>query len=272
MSTSIPLKSVLHAAGLLTGATKPTTTSVTGGGGGDGGAANARPAPIELPDLLRLRLEAFQACCDRFDTQPPIDITRLAEADEDDLKLLTARCALFALHQLQAAEVRDKAQQRVASSAQASTSKAPSAPQAPTFGLRDIKLLQALSSVAARWGISALVDYGVLPSELQDTPASDGARMRVIEEGDPHHEEERRRKLEELAKTSLSLLLPDSQQQSNSGSSNPSPSINNTGRAAPLEVQGIALVHLMLPTTAALLTLDLGDTWASDATAKLLNL
>lgn len=149
------LKSTLAACSLLVGVAEPPPKLTS--------------QKDSLSSILLRRLQGFH---DQLGlVQLPTDPT------ERQLKLTTAQAASKAL-QLIASLVEERSEPA------ASTSTAQNAPQAPVFGVRDVKVLSMLSGIVARWGVGLKVDEGVLPSGLVDRPPPRSKITELVEEGE----------------------------------------------------------------------------------------
>ena len=212
------LSKLLHAAGILAGSVKGSVAV----------KASVPGKEAQLVDLLVARLASARAVL----PGEWLDFSSLTvqddALDEDSVKLATAELAMALLLALQSAEEDEKA-------------KLPDgpanaeAPPAPVFGSRDIKIIQTLSTLVARWGLAAPVQSGVLPAEMQDKPVKAQAKIAEIDEG---MENLRSQHLESCTAHCATLLLPEKKGG---------------------QLQAISLPLLLVPTLAALLQLSHED-------------
>lgn len=214
------LSKLLHAARILAGSVKGSVP-----------VKAAQPGrEAQLADLLDARLASARAALTEEWLQSNGLASQAGDSSEDAVKLATANFALALLLALQNAEENEKVRS-------SSTSISRDDASAPVFGSRDIKTIQTLASLVARWGLATLVETGIIPAEMQDRPANARAKIAEIDE------EGERSKAQNLAATTkgcTALLLPI-----------------NPMRAR--EVQAIVLPLLLVPCLAALLQLAQSD-------------
>lgn len=231
---TIPLKELLQAASVLSGQTKPSNELVK----------KPNASKPELADVLAQRLSSISTDLTavlRFDsrTTPP-----WYQLEEIEIKKWTGKYALALHQQLQQHELQE-AEKRASASSVAESSKAAQQPPPPLFGIRDIKSVQILASLVARWSLAALIDQGILPSEMQErVPA-----LQVIEQDD----DERAEELKSVAGACSAILLWKSP-------------LGMKG-----ELQSALLPHLLLPTLAALLQLENAGVVTPASPSDLLN-
>lgn len=235
MTTSpVPLGRLLQFAGILAGQIKPVAELSKKPDG-------TKP---QLADVLAQRLASIAEDVSEALVLPGTRPSQWHDLDETHLKTWTGRYALALLQQLQQYELREAEKQASASSA-AESSKAAQQPAPPLFGIRDIKTIQILASLVARWDLAFLLDQGILPSEMQErVPA-----LQVIEQ----EEEQRAEELKYTTEACAALLLWKS-------------TVALKG-----ELQSAVLPHLLLPTLAALLQLENTGTKLSATSVDLLN-
>lgn len=229
-----PLAGLLQAASVLAGQAKPSNELIKKTHGG-------KP---ELGDILAQRLSSISSDVSSILSLDSLRASDWQDLDEVSIKKWTGRYALALLQQLQLHEALE-AEKRASASAVAETSKAAQQPPAPLFGVRDIKTIQILASLVARWRLAFLRDQGVLPSEMQErVPA-----VQVIEEDDTQRADE----LKTVVEACCDVLLWQSP-------------LGLKG-----EIQSVILPHLLLPTLAALLQLESIDIATNASASKLLN-
>jgi hypothetical protein len=268
-SPSIPRAQLIYAASLLLGIEKSERVN----------ALLRSSSKPELVDLLRARLDSFSRAVGTG-WHPELRARDGGDGDgEDAVKLRTARTALAALRALQGVEQEERASRITDASAStpapqdgkgkgnALNADAPPS-QVPVFGMRDIKVIQLLAALVARWGLAALVETGILPPEMRDRPApapsddvgvSQGSSSRISlldEDGDGAKEAET---LADMTREVVQhLLLTDPEH----GAPQPKG-----------EVRTVVLPMLLLPALASLLQLAKdGDTWADQSAGALLNM
>ena len=239
---------VLQAASILVGQTK-TAASVA-----DGQARTVVGGQIQLADLLRHRIEEFFENTDiSWENRREQDsrlLNILEKDDEGRLKTLTALCALNVLLELQSCEKLEKRSQYSNSSQHKEAASA----VAPIFGTRDIKLIQLLSSLTAKWGITSLLERGILPFEMHD-------KVEKLSEIATDDEKIARSALlrEVVTKTWRLLVFEDTN----------APVTHRPGSR--MEIQGIVVPHLLLPTVAGLLYIGRTQAWAEQSCQTLLD-
>lgn len=232
-TSTIPLAGLLEAASILAGQAKSSNELIKKPHGG-------RP---ELGDVLAQRLSSISS---DVSSTLSLDSPRAREwhdLDEVSIKKWTGRYALALLQQLQLHEAFE-AEKRASASAVAETSKAAQQPPAPLFGVRDIKTIQILASLVARWRLAFLIDQGVLPSEMQERVPT----VQVIEEDDTQRADD----LKNVVEACCDILLWQSP-------------LRLKG-----EIQSVILPHLLLPTLAALLQLESIDSAINASASNLL--
>ena len=265
-SPSISRAQLIYAASLLLGIEKSERVN----------ALLKSSSKPELVDLLRARLDSFSRAVGPG-WHPEL---RARDGDDEDgedaVKLRTARTALAALRVLQRVEQEERASRITDASA------SPSAPpdgkgkgnavdadappsQIPVFGMRDIKVIQLLAALVARWGLAALVETGILPPEMRDKPASATSDDTASRQGSSSRislldEDSDAKKAEALADMTRPvvqhLLLAEPE--------------HNAPQARG-EVRTVVLPMLLLPALASLLQLAKdGDTWADQSAVALL--
>lgn len=235
MTTSpVPLGKLLQAASVLAGQSKSSVELVK----------KTNASKPELADVLAQRLSSIaDNVRDALNLQNA-PASRWQDLDESALKTWTGRYALAFLEKLHEHEQHESEKQASASSA-AGTSKAAQQPPPPLFGIRDIKTIQILASLVARWNLALVLDQGILPAEMQDrVPA-----LQVIEQ----EEDERAEELQKTAEGCCALLLW------------------KTPLGFRGEIQSAVLPHLLLPTLAALLQLENTGMNATTTSADLLD-
>lgn len=221
MTTALPpLSELLKAANVLSGQTKPDNVSTKR-------LASTKP---NLADILGQRLDSISRSLSEWDL---LDTSREPwhKLEEEALKRYTAQYSVTILSSFAQYEYIE-AEKRIAALSAASTSRAAHQSAAPLFGMRDIKVIQTLSSLVARWGIASLLDQGILPSEMQERTSS----LKVID----LDESQRKQGLRDMARTAVEMLVHGGQQQKG-------------------EIQSVVLPHLFLPTLGALLQLQHED-------------
>lgn len=239
-STSPSLKTILLAASSLLGLTES-------------------PAPLPTPTrpkdslstLLHRRLASFATLSDGFFPTPLLAALPLTPTGEHEsaLKRLTSDAALSCVVLVASHASGPHA------STPASTS---TAPPPPLFGSRDIKVIQMLGGVVGRWGLSARVAEGVLPSSMRDG-GSKGARgtakiSEIVEE-----EEGAGDGLEEMVREVLEIVLLSGEERRDEGR---------------VQLAKLVLLQLLVPLVGALVQLssqvsDEEGAWASEALRKL---
>lgn len=233
-TSSVPLGKLLQACNVLAGQVKAPVDLVRKQHG-------SKP---ELADVLAQRLASISDDVTEVLSLSEPRSADWQDLDEHTLKQWTGNYALALLQELQKHELQES-EKRTSASAAAGTSKAAQQPLPPLFGIRDIKTIQILASLVARWNLALLLDPGVLPSEMQErVPA-----IQAIE----REEDARMQMLKIAAEACSDLLLWTSP----------------TGLKG--EIQSAALPHLLLPTLAALLQLDNVGISATTSAANLLD-
>lgn len=236
MTTATPaiaLPKLLSTANILAGQSKPTNELVKRPGG----------AKL-LADVLAQRLSSISDDVGKALLPDAATPQGCQNCDEAGLKTWTGRYALAILQQLQLHE-EIEAEKRSTASAVAGTSKSAQQPPPPLFGIRDMKTIQILASLVARWSLASLLDQGILPSEMQErVPA-----LQVIEQDDVQRTEE----LKATAQACSAILLWTSP------------------LATQGEVRSAVLPHLLLPTVAALLQLESAGSNISASPATVLH-
>lgn len=270
-SPSISRAQLIYAASLLLGIEKSERVNALL-------RASSKP---ELVDLLRARLESFSRAAGAA-WHPELRAGDGDEADgEDAVKLRTAHTALAALRALQAVEQEERASRLADASASTSaasedskgkgsvtdTSADASSSQIPVFGMRDIKVIQLLAALVARWGLAALVEPGILPPEMRDRPASatredsgasqgSSSRLSQLDDDGDARQAEALANMTRQVVQHLLLAEPEHGQARTRG-----------------EVRTVVLPMLLLPALASLLQLAKdGDTWAEGSAAPLLDM
>lgn len=243
MTTLPNLKETLQAASYLAGTSKPPNRLLQ---------SNGNP-PAKLADILRFRLAIFSDAVPGWMEDETVkrithtsESTTISAADEKQLQLLTAVAALYILLQLQKCEQEDKAM----SANKPSTSKAIQA--APTFGMRDVNVIQTLASIMARWGTASVIDHGILPPDMQDK------EQRIVTLKEDDTDEKRNTLLRYFAESALMILV------------RPAEDRNEANAFWAVELQTVTLPHLLLPTLAAILQLQRTGCIARDAIDRLL--
>jgi len=182
-----------------------------------------------LPDAVQSILDHYAS------NRPPV-------TTQQQLELATSKIAFCCLVRLS---------QLLRSPTLASSSSA-----APPLGSRDVKLVQTLSGMVARWGLASLIEQGLLPRALGGK-GMEGKFVELVDE--PRVEE-----LEEMAKGLVEVLIP-------SGTKG-----NGLPAAETLlnPIRSLLLPSLYLPLVAGLLQLAYGDPsipWAGEALKKMLD-
>lgn len=243
------LQKAIDAGSILAGLSQPSS-------------ANQKAAPKTLSSILHRRLGEFRDAFGdvRGDEEPLNDILdggEIEENDEEGLKRLTAGYSLDVLGTLHS-EVEEYEQ---ASHDQNTSVPVGEGGRAPLLGMNDFRVITTLGSLVARWGISPLLQPGVLPSALTSNPPSSSRlpgqdEPKIQEITDLPESKVQSLGLEDQVAKILQLVLPSPSESSRpSSSKTPLQSLSET-----FQFSSRLLPTVLVPFLAAILQLGYGET------------